>query len=141
MVEFDPTATSYAEILRVFWKLHNPSRVASEQYKSAIWPQSEEQRRVAMESVAEVEARVQRPIMTSVEEPKEFHKAEWYHQDYKTKNNIRLAAAAAVFLSGAIPPGAVPGLEVIRQVITYGILASLIPQLLPGFDKLLAIFD
>ena len=45
-IEFDPEKVSYEELLEVFWKAHHPSD-GKAQYKSAIWYQDEEQRRIA----------------------------------------------------------------------------------------------
>lgn len=76
-----------------------------------------------------------------VMEPKAWWDAEWYHQDYNNKNKLRLAAAAGVFALNNLPHGAFPGQEPLKAVLGGLVFASMIPQLVPGFDKMLAMFD
>jgi len=134
---------SYREILDQFWGLHNPTVPQKEQYRSAIWAQTAEQAAIAEEVVQEVEEKLGRVrgVSTRVEAATPFYDAEWYHQQYKAKNNVRLAAVALVVVTGAVPTGAIPYLETARQCLTYAVLASMIPQLIPGFDKMFSFFD
>lgn len=142
-IEFDPDVISFRDILEAFWSLHNPTVYQKDQYRSAVWAQTEEQAAVAQEAVQEIEEKLGRVrgVSTRVESPAPFHSAEWYHQSYHKKNSVRLAALAVVVLTGSVPPGTIPYLQEARQLLAYLIAASLIPQLLPGFDKIFSALD
>ena len=93
-IVFDPTRVSYAELLRIFFAVaHDPTEVNRQgpdvgtQYRSAIFPQSAAQARVARAYVAQLSrARVfKRPIATRIESGG-FSPAEAYHQDFMRKN-------------------------------------------------------
>ena len=93
-IVFDPTRVSYAELLRIFFAVaHDPTEVNRQgpdvgtQYRSAIFPQSAAQARVARAYVAQLgRARVfKRPIATRIESGG-FAQAEAYHQDFMRKN-------------------------------------------------------
>jgi peptide-methionine (S)-S-oxide reductase len=93
-IVFDPTRVSYAELLRIFFAVaHDPTEVNRQgpdvgtQYRSAIFPQSAAQARVARAYVAQLSrARIfKRPITTRVESGG-FAPAEAYHQDFMRKN-------------------------------------------------------
>ena len=94
-VTFDPDVLSYEELLeKWFFRLHDPTTLNRQgndigtQYRSAIFPQSEEQRQAAERVKARVEAsgRWNRPVTTSIEPASEWYSAEKYHQDYLRKN-------------------------------------------------------
>ena len=58
MVDFDPDVISYEELLKVFWKNHDPTSINRQgpdegpQYRSVIFYHTEEQRRAALEVVS-----------------------------------------------------------------------------------------
>ena len=106
-----------------------------------MWPQTEAQKEAVFRAIERVEAARGRPVMTVVAPPKRFWEAEWYHQDYNTKNKLRLAAAAGVFYCNNIPHGSFPGQEAVKAVLGGAVFLSLVPQLVAPFDRLLAIFD
>ena len=87
-VEFDPEKVSFAEILRVFFYVHDPTTLNRQgndigsQYRSVIFFENEAQRTVAETIVAEVQAYWDEPIVTKIEAATPFFKAEDYHQDY-----------------------------------------------------------
>lgn len=91
-VTFDPSEVSYAELLDVFWGLHDPTQVNRQgwdvgtQYRSAIFTHSREQAEAAAESKARAQARFHRPIATEISEASTFWPAEEYHQQYLVKN-------------------------------------------------------
>ena len=94
-VTFDPSVLSYEELLeRWFFRLHDPTTLNRQgndvgtQYRSAIFPQSEEQRAAAERVKARVEAsgKWKRPITTSIEPAGTWYSAEAYHQDYLKKH-------------------------------------------------------
>jgi peptide-methionine (S)-S-oxide reductase len=89
-VEFDPQRTSYREVLEFFFRIHDPTtrnRQGNDigtSYRSAIFYLDEEQRRVAEETIADVEASGRWPgkVVTEVAEAGPFWVAEPEHQDY-----------------------------------------------------------
>ena len=94
-VTFDPAQVTYADILRVFFSVaHDPTQLNRQgpdvgtQYRTAIFPQSASQARVAKAYLAQLsKARVfKRPIATKIEATGRFVPAEAYHQDFMRKN-------------------------------------------------------
>ena len=90
-VVFDPAKISYAQLLEVFWKLHDPrSRPFSNQYRHAIFTLDEEQRRVAEASSRALAQRLGRPVNTAIEAAGFFTPAEDYHQKHYLKGTPAL---------------------------------------------------
>ena len=93
-VTFDPRVISYGKILQIFFSVaHNPSELDRQgpdtgpQYRSEIFPQSEEQRNIADAYVVQLDAAKSFPekIVTKINAAKPaFYPAEAYHQDYAT---------------------------------------------------------
>ncbi len=92
-VVFDPAQLSYAELLEVFWSVHDPTTLNRQgpdvgtQYRSALLTRDEEQAEVARTS-KEAQQRAGRfpgPIVTEIAPAKEFFPAEEYHQQYFEK--------------------------------------------------------
>jgi len=92
-IEFDPDRISYEEILRYFFRLHDPTTPNRQgndvgtQYRSAIFVHDEAQRATAERVKKEVEAsgKWTRPIATEIVAATDFWPAEDYHQDYLQK--------------------------------------------------------
>jgi len=95
-VEFDPAEVSYGKLLEVFWDNHNPTTLNRQgpdvgtQYRSAIFYHSDEQKRAAEESKAQLTAsgRISRPIVTEITPASAFYPAEDYHQRYLEKRGL-----------------------------------------------------
>lgn len=93
-VTFDPSELSFADVLAVFFSIHDPTTLNRQgndvgtQYRSAIFHHSAEQERVARETIRELEAqRVwDAPVVTEVVPMSEFYPAEAYHQEYFRRN-------------------------------------------------------
>ena len=93
-VEFDPSRTSYEQLLRFFFTIHDPTTLNQQgndkgtQYRSAIFYNSEQQRKSAEKIRAEVNAsgKWSKPVVTEIVEAGVFSRAEEYHQDYLQKN-------------------------------------------------------
>ena len=91
---FDPDITSYREILEFFFQIHDPTTVNRQgndvgtSYRSAIYYVSEDQKAVALDTIADVDASGLWPgkVVTQVEPVSDFWEAEEYHQDYLVKN-------------------------------------------------------
>jgi peptide-methionine (S)-S-oxide reductase len=90
MVDFDPEVITYEELLKVFWKNHDPTSINRQgedegpQYRSVIFYHNEAQRLAALKSYhALTERRAYRsPIVTQLVPMKAFYRAEDYHQNY-----------------------------------------------------------
>lgn len=93
---FDPSVTSYAEMLRVFWEGHDPTQGFRQgndvgtQYRSAIYTFDDRQRQVAEASrdmfQEALDAAGAGRITTEIAEAGPFYYAEGYHQQYLHKN-------------------------------------------------------
>jgi peptide-methionine (S)-S-oxide reductase len=96
LVVFDPRATSYGELLRLFWENHDPTQGMRQsndigtQYRSAIYWTTEQQRAAAEESRAAYQRELSRrghgEITTEIAPADDFYYAEPYHQQYLAKN-------------------------------------------------------
>ena len=86
-IDYDPALVSYSDLLRVFWKGHDPTRKAwSRQYMPAIFYHDEEQKRIATESRDREQKSLRSPILTQILPATEFFLAEDYHQKYALRN-------------------------------------------------------
>jgi peptide-methionine (S)-S-oxide reductase len=94
-VTFDPRQISYGRVLQIFFSVaHDPTQLNRQgpdvgtQYRSAIFPASAEQARVANAYIAQLnDARVfDASVVTRVEMDRPFYEAEGYHQDFLTRN-------------------------------------------------------
>jgi peptide-methionine (S)-S-oxide reductase len=91
LVEFDPSRVSYRELLRVFWKSHDPTTKdrqgpdVGDQYRSAIFTFTPGQVADARASMTEASPRFSRPITTEIRPIGSFWLAEEYHQQYDEK--------------------------------------------------------
>ena len=91
---FDPKKTSYENILKFFFKIHDPTTVNQQgndrgtQYRSAIFYLDDRQKEIAEKVITDVEASKKwpKPIVTEVTKAGAWYKAEEYHQDYLVKN-------------------------------------------------------
>ena len=93
-ITFDPSQISYRDLLDVFFTIHDPTTKDRQggdigpQYRSIILTHSDEQARVARETIADVTAEGvwDDPIVTRIERLTTFYPAEAYHQDYFANN-------------------------------------------------------
>jgi len=90
-ITFDPRKISYGRILQIYFSVvHDPTELNRQgpdvgtQYRSAIFPTSNEQARIAKAYIAQLnQARVYpAAIVTKIEQGREFYPAEDYHQDF-----------------------------------------------------------
>ena len=94
-VAFDPSQISYRDLLAVFFAIHDPTTLDRQgndvgtQYRSAIFYNSDEQRREAAKVIAELTAAGEfaAPIVTAIEPAATFFVAEDYHQNYFNENS------------------------------------------------------
>jgi peptide-methionine (S)-S-oxide reductase len=103
-VNFNPQEISFKEILQVFFSVHDPTTLNRQgndigtSYRSAIFYHDANQKRIAEETIKEVEAErvYDNPIVTEVTPFDKFYIAENYHQEYFTNNPNQPYCAAVV---------------------------------------------
>jgi peptide-methionine (S)-S-oxide reductase len=87
-ITFDPDQISYDELLDIFFAIHDPTQLNRQgndigtQYRSAIFPQNEEQERKAREAIRRANVTHHESVVTTIEPKGEWWAAEDYHQDY-----------------------------------------------------------
>lgn len=93
-VIYDPTKTDYRNMLEFFFQIHDPTtknRQGNDRgtsYRSAIYYVDEEQKRVALDTIEDVNASGLWPgkVVTEVEPASDFWEAEPEHQNYLVRN-------------------------------------------------------
>jgi peptide-methionine (S)-S-oxide reductase len=104
-VTFDPEQLSYDDLLDIFFATHDPTQLNRQgndvgtQYRSAIFPQREEQERKAREGIERANEGNGGRVVTTVEPMGEWWPAEDYHQEYWAGEGQRNPYCIAV-----IPP-------------------------------------
>lgn len=87
-VRFDPDVVNYGDLLDIFFAVHDPTQLNRQgndvgtQYRSAIFPQDEEQEAEAKRAIARAKANWSDPIVTTIEPKSRWWPAEDYHQAY-----------------------------------------------------------
>ncbi|HTO73952.1 MAG TPA: peptide-methionine (S)-S-oxide reductase MsrA [Gemmatimonadales bacterium] len=103
-IEFDPAQIDYADLLGVFFTIHDPTTLnrqgadAGTQYRSAIFYHSAAQKAQAEAAIVELDAADLwgAPIVTQLLPLDHFYPAEAYHQDYFLRNPNQPYCAAVV---------------------------------------------
>lgn len=93
-IEFNSEILSFEDLLRLFFKMHDPTTLnrqggdVGSQYRSEIFYLNEEQKKSAEKIISEVDQskKWSKPIVTKVTLASKFYDAEDYHQDYLEKN-------------------------------------------------------
>jgi methionine-S-sulfoxide reductase len=93
-IQFDPKKISYENIIKEFFKIHDPTtrnqqgNDVGSQYRSAIFYHNDEQKQTALrvKNIVEKNGFWKKPIVTEIVEATAFFPAEEYHQDYLVKN-------------------------------------------------------
>ena len=94
-ITFDPHQITYAQLLQIYFSVaHDPTQLnrqgpdSGTQYRSAIFPTSAAQQKVAAAYIAQLQqsGAYSHPLATTVEDGKAFFPAEAYHQDFLTLN-------------------------------------------------------
>jgi peptide-methionine (S)-S-oxide reductase len=94
-VTFDPSVISYDTLLEIFWHVHDPTTLNRQgndvgtQYRSGIYYQSDEQKRIALASKEAIDksGSYRKPVVTEIEPFTNFFPAEDYHQEYYDRNS------------------------------------------------------
>ena len=104
-ITFDPDQLSYSDLLDIFFATHDPTQLNRQgndigtQYRSAIFPQNEEQQREAGEAIRRANVDHHGSVVTTIEPMGKWWPAEGYHQDYWAGEGQRNPYCLAV-----IPP-------------------------------------
>ncbi len=94
-VVYDPSKITYGQLLRIFFSVaHDPTQLNRQgpdvgtSYRSAIFYENDDQKRIAQAYIAQLDAAkvFPKPIVTEVTPLKGFYRAEDYHQDYALHN-------------------------------------------------------
>lgn len=93
-ITFDPSVINYRDMVRQFFRMHDPTQLnrqgpdVGDNYRSAIFYVSDEQRHTAEEVKAKAQAMFDKPIVTEIVAAGEFYPAEEYHQKFFQKTGI-----------------------------------------------------
>ena len=93
-VEFDDDIVSYEELVRIFFKIHDPTQLNRQgpdigtQYRSEIFYKDEEQKKVAEKIKIDFNKKFKGRIVTNISKEKLYQPAESYHQYYLKKKSI-----------------------------------------------------
>ncbi len=85
---YDPEIISYADLLRIFFHLHDPTTLNRQgpdtgtQYRSAIFFHDAQQEKTTREMIRELQPEFDQPIVTEIRPYQTFYLAEDYHHDY-----------------------------------------------------------
>lgn len=88
LVSFDPDEVGYGDLLDIFFAVHDPTQLNRQgndigtQYRSAIFPQDQQQQHQAREAIARANQELGGRVVTTIEPKGEWYPAEDYHQDY-----------------------------------------------------------
>jgi len=93
-IEFDPKLISFEELLKFFFKMHDPTTLNRQgndigsQYRSVIFYHNDEQKKVAqrVKEMVDRSGAWKRPVVTEIISAMPFYPAEDYHQKYLKKN-------------------------------------------------------
>ncbi len=93
-IRFDPDKLSFADLLRVYFTVHDPTQLNRQgndigtSYRSAIFYHSDEQKHASEDVIKEItdEGIYEKPIVTEVTAFEKFWPAENYHQEYFANN-------------------------------------------------------
>lgn len=96
-IQYDSNVISYAEILDIFWRTHNPTTLNRQgndvgpQYRSVVFYHNDEQKQTAEQSLKATDASDlwKNPIVTTISPLTNYYKAENYHQNYFNQNKDR----------------------------------------------------
>ena len=91
-ITYDESKVAYKELLKIFFAIHDSTTLNRQgadygsQYRSIIVYLDEKQESVAQEYINQLQASLDRKIVTKLEPLRSYYRAEEYHQDYFRKN-------------------------------------------------------
>ena len=93
-VEFDENEISYEQLVRFFFKIHDPTQLNRQgpdigtQYRSEIFYKNENQKKIAEKIKEEFNKKLNGKVVTNISEEKLYQPAEEYHQYYLKRKGI-----------------------------------------------------
>ena len=90
-LDFDPKIISYEEVIKFFYKIHDPTTLNSQgpdfgtQYRSEIFYLNNQQKKIAEKITEEEKTRLSKKVVTKISLVKNYCPAEEYHQKYLEK--------------------------------------------------------
>lgn len=95
-VVFNPKKVSYDELLKQFFRMHDPTQLnrqgpdVGDNYRSAIFYFDDKQKAAAEEMIKQLDGSGQfkKPVVTTLEPAGKFWRAEEYHQKYTQKTGV-----------------------------------------------------
>ena len=93
-VEFDDKVVSYDELVRFFFKIHDPTQLnrqgpdVGSQYRSEIFYKDGNQKKIAEKIKSEFNNKLKGKIVTNISKEKLYQPAEEYHQYYLNRKGI-----------------------------------------------------
>jgi methionine-S-sulfoxide reductase len=93
-IRFDPTTISYGDILRQFFRMHDPTQLNRQgpdigtQYRSAIFYSSADEQATAIAVRNETQERLGKPVVTEIQALRQFYEAEPYHQKFTQRTGV-----------------------------------------------------
>ena len=96
-IVFDPTIITYADLLEIFWQMHDPTTPnrqgndVGSQYRSIILYVDQDQKIIAQKMLTELEEQkvFESAIVTEIQPLREFYPAEEYHKEYYFQNKMQ----------------------------------------------------
>lgn len=91
LLEFDTDKVAYETLVKQFFRMHDPTQLnrqgpdIGDNYRSAIFYVTDEQKEIAEAVLAEAQPRFSQPIVTEITQAGPFYRAEEYHQKYTEK--------------------------------------------------------
>ena len=91
-IEYDKEFTSYQELLKIFWEIHNPTEKNKQgpdigpEYQAVIFYHTKEQRKLALQTKQEQSAKYEEPIATEILPFEDFYEAQAHHKNFYEKN-------------------------------------------------------
>ena len=88
LIEFDPKKVSYETLVKQFFRMHDPTQMnrqgpdIGDNYRSAIFYEDDEQKRVAEKVRDTLQSSTQKRIVTQIVPAQTFYQAEDYHQKF-----------------------------------------------------------
>ena len=95
-IDYDPNTTSYENLLKLFWKHHDPTTRAKRQYMSAIFFHDSEQEELAKKTMKDAAMNGARKITTVIAPAEEFYDAENYHQKFMLQQHTALMTSVGI---------------------------------------------
>ena len=93
-IEFDENEISYEQLVRFFFKIHDPTQLNRQgpdigtQYRSEIFYKDENQKKIAEKIKEEFNKKLNGKVVTNISEEKLYQPAEEYHQYYLKRKGI-----------------------------------------------------